>query len=138
MIYEENHSFDNLYGSWGAVGDQQVAGLPVADQLHTTQIAQNGDAYGCLLQSDVNLTSPTPRPTTCVDQAHGVPASTFTNDPFTIDNYIAANDNTCPAPGVFAANGVLKDSPGTEPGRNLSSQVRQVEFRSSVVLVGAG
>ena len=43
-------------------------------------------------------------------------ASTFTNDPFTIDDYIKATDKTCPAPGVFAANGVLKDSPGAVPG----------------------
>jgi acid phosphatase len=115
VIYEENHSFDNLYGSWGAVNGQQVVGLPGADQPHTTQVAQNGDAYGCLLQNDVNLASP-PQPTTCVDSLHGVTASTFTNDPFTIDNYIKPTDKTCPAPGVFAANGVRKNSAGALPG----------------------
>lgn len=115
VIYEENHSFDNLWGTWGSVNGQQVVGLADADQPHTTQVAQNGDAYGCLLQNDVNLASP-PRPTTCVDSAHGVAASTFTNDPFTIDNYIKATDKTCPAPGVFAADGVPKGSPGALPG----------------------
>jgi phospholipase C len=97
-----------LYGTWGSVGGQQVDGLSSADQVRTTQVAQNGDAYGCLLQDDVNLTSPTPLTTTCVDSAHGVPASHFTNDPFSIDDYIGPNDTTCPPPGVFAPNGVLK------------------------------
>ena len=27
VIYQENHSFDNLFGSWGKVGGQQVDGL---------------------------------------------------------------------------------------------------------------
>jgi acid phosphatase len=132
VIYEENHSFDNLYGEWGAVGHQQVDGLSSADQLHTTQIAQNGDAYGCLLQDDVNLASPTPLPTTCVDSAHGVAASQFTNDPFTIDDYIKPDDKTCPAPGVFAANGVLKDSVGAEPGgctRDLVHRFYQEQYQ---------
>jgi acid phosphatase len=132
VIYEENHSFDNLYGAWGSVGRQHVDGLASADQVHTTQVAQNGDAYGCLLQDDVNLTSPTPLPTTCVDTAHGVPASAFTNDPFTIDNYIGPMDKTCPAPGVFAPNGVLKDSPGAEPGgctRDLVHRFYQEQYQ---------
>ncbi|MDP9220512.1 MAG: alkaline phosphatase family protein [Actinomycetota bacterium] len=132
VIYEENHSFDNLYGEWGSVGRQQVDGLSSADQLHTTQIAQNGDAYGCLLQNDVNLTSPTPLPTTCVDTAHGVAASHFTNDPFTIDDYIKPDDKTCPAPGVFAQYGVLKDSAGALPGgctRDLVHRFYQEQYQ---------
>lgn len=116
VIYEENHSFDNLYGTWGSVNGQQVVGLTDAKQVNTTQVAQDGDAYGCLLQNDGNLTSPDPQATTCVDKAHGVEASAFANNPFTIDDYIKATDKTCPAPGVYAANGVLKDSPGAEPG----------------------
>jgi len=116
VIYEENHSFDNLYGTWGSVNGQHVEGLADAKHVNTTQVAQNGDAYRCLLQNDVNLTSPTPLETTCVDSAHGVAASAFTNDPFTIDSYIAAQDKTCPAPGVSAPFGVLKDSPGALPG----------------------
>ena len=65
VIYEENHSFDNLYGKWGSVNGQHVIGLSDADAAHTTQIAQNGAAYQCLKQLDVNLTSPSPLPTTC-------------------------------------------------------------------------
>ena len=28
VIYEENHSFDNLYGSWGSVNGEPVDGVP--------------------------------------------------------------------------------------------------------------
>jgi len=132
VIYEENHSFDNLYGMWGSVNGQQVNGLASADQVRTTQVAQNGDAYGCLLQNDVNLTSPSPLPTTCVDSAHGVPASHFTNDPFTIDNYIHPADKTCPPPGTFAPFGVLKDTTGALPGgctRDLVHRFYQEQYQ---------
>ena len=57
VIYEENHSFDNLYGTWGRVNGQRVAGVH-APAARILQVAQNGDAFGCLLQKDVNLTSP--------------------------------------------------------------------------------
>ncbi|MDQ2750581.1 MAG: alkaline phosphatase family protein [Actinomycetota bacterium] len=137
VIYEENHSFDNLYGTWGSVNGQRVDGLRAADQVHTTQVAQNGDAYGCLLQNDVNLSTPLNAPpgplsNTCVDSAHGVVASHFTNDPFTIDNYIKPTDKTCPAPGVFAGNGVLKDSTGAQPGgctRDLVHRFYQEQYQ---------
>src|SRR5207245_1300598 len=56
VIYEENHSFDNLYGGW-----EGVNGLANADAAHTTQLGQAGAQYTCLLQDDVNLTSP-PQP----------------------------------------------------------------------------
>jgi acid phosphatase len=107
VIYEENHSFDNLYGQWGRVGGRVVDGLQNAGGS-TTQVAQDGTPYGCLLQNDVNLTSPSPLATTCTDPAHGVPASHFRNSWFTIDRFIRPTDTTCPAPGVFAPNGVLK------------------------------
>src|SRR3954447_20544234 len=58
VIYEENHSFDNLYGRWGKVNGQRVDGLPRATPAKRTQVAQDGTAYGCLLQNDVNLASP--------------------------------------------------------------------------------
>ena len=104
VIYEENHSFDNLYGGWGRVGGDAVNG---ATRPAVTQVAQDGTAYGCLLQDDVNLATP-PQPNTCQDAGHGVPASSFTNDAFTIDDYIKPSDTTCAPEGVFAPNGVLK------------------------------
>jgi len=112
VIYEENHSFDNLYGGWGTVEGQRVNGRSNAPAAHTTQVDQKGAPYSCLLQDDVNLTSP-PQPTDCTDSAHGV-TSHFTNKPFAIDRFIRSTDTTCPAPGVFAANGVPKGS--GEPG----------------------
>jgi phospholipase C len=38
VIYEENHSFDNLYGGW-----EGVNGLANADAAHTVQINQAGN-----------------------------------------------------------------------------------------------
>jgi phospholipase C len=106
VIYEENHSFDNLYGTWGPVRGQSINGLSRADAAHTTQIAQDTTPYSCLLQNDVNLTSPSPLPVTCTDPNAAVGGTAFTNQPFNIDTYIPATATTCPAPGTFAAHGV--------------------------------
>src|SRR3954462_1251135 len=102
VIYEENHSFDNLYGRW-----EGVRGLANANPGHTTQVSELGVPYACLLQDDVNLTSP-PLSVVCSGTtATGAPFdSHFTNQPFTIDDYIPSTATTCPAPGVFAPNGV--------------------------------
>src|SRR3954453_1136711 len=102
VIYQENHSFDNLYGRWEA-----VRGLTAADAAHSTQVNQAGTPYTCLQQNDVNLTSP-PLSATCTDTTTGTSFSShFPNAPFSIDSYIPATATTCPAPGVFAPNGVL-------------------------------
>jgi acid phosphatase len=103
VVYEENHSFDNLYGRW-----ERVDGLRNADPAHTRQVNQAGAEYGCLLQNDVNLASP-PLPADCTNPAPAF-TSHFGNAPFTIDDYIAPEDTTCPAPGASAPNGVLKGS----------------------------
>jgi len=108
IIYQENHSFDNLFGQWGAVNGEPVHGLSYADQSHTTQVRADGTVYSCLLQNDVNLTSPSPLPTTCTDSTGASFQSAFPNAPFKIDDYIAASDKTCPAPGASAPNGVAK------------------------------
>ncbi len=114
VIYEENHSFDNLYGQWGSVGGQVVEGAGAALATHTTQVRQDGSPYNCLLQNDVNLSTPAntppgPLPVTCTDQ--GGPTkidSHFGNTPFSIDDYIHPTDTTCPVPGDFShPNGVL-------------------------------
>jgi acid phosphatase len=102
VIYQENHSFDNLYGSW-----EGVNGLDGAQPSHTVQVNQAGTPYACLKQNDVNLTSP-PLSPTCTDFTTGTTfTSHFTNAPFTIDDYIPASATTCPPPGVFAPNGIL-------------------------------
>ena len=94
VIYQENHSFDNLYGSW-----EGVNGLADADAAHTTQVGQAGVAYTCLKQNDVKLTSP-PLAATCTDTTTGSTfQSAFPNEPFAIDDYIFPTDASCPAPG---------------------------------------
>ena len=131
VIYEENHSFDNLFGGWGSVNGQHDDGTAEAPAAARTQLAQDGTAFGCLPQVDVNLTSP-PLANTCQDAAHSVAASHFANGPFSIDDFIAPTDRTCPAPGVFAANGVLKDSPGAEAGgctRDLVHRFYQEQYQ---------
>ena len=49
-------------------------------------------------------------------RAHGIAASHFTNEPFSIDDYIAPTDKTCPAPGVFGAQRRAEGLAGALPG----------------------
>src|SRR2546429_2436759 len=110
VIYEENHSFDNLYGGWEAVN-----GGASADAAHTTQIGQPGAPYLCLLQNDVSLTSP-PLAADCTDTTTSTTfPSHFLNTPFSIEQYIPKDARTCPQPGVFAPNG-LPPSPSNLSG----------------------
>lgn len=109
VIYQENHSFDNLYGLWGKVGRSAVDGPGQATAAQKRQIGQDGSAYRCLPQNDVNLTSP-PLDNSCSDPAHGIAGSAFANRPFLIDAFIKPTDTTCPAPGASAPKGVLKGS----------------------------
>jgi acid phosphatase len=108
VIYEENHSFDNLFGQWPGVDglSRNPARTP-----RSTQVGADAarTPYGCLLQLDVNLTTP-PLSRVC---SGTTPAGTafdshFRNRPFPIDAYIAPTDTTCPVPGASAPNGVLK------------------------------
>jgi acid phosphatase len=103
VIYEENHSFDNLYGNWGSVAGQHVVGRSDADLAHTQQIAQDGSTYRCLRQLDVNLTAPSPLSATCGpetvtlgDASTVTYSSHFANAPFDIDTYIPPTATTCP------------------------------------------
>ena len=105
VIYQENHSFDNLYGGW-----EGVNGLAGADAAHTIQVGQSGTAFECLKQNDVNLSSP-PLPAPCSDTTTGTSfVSQFPNAPFSIDRFIPSTATTCPPPGVFAPNGLPNGS----------------------------
>jgi len=109
VIYEENHSFDNLYGNWEGVNGRNNAAA-----AQTLQVGQTSGPYTCLLQNDVNLTSP-PRPADCADATTSTPfTSHFLNAPFSIETYIPAGAKTCPPPGAFMATG-FKDGTG-DPG----------------------
>jgi acid phosphatase len=113
VIYEENHSFDNLYGGW-----EGVNGRANADAAHTLQVGQAASRtpYQCLLQNDVNLTVPTPLSVTCHDTTTPTPFdSHFVNAPFSIEQYIPKDARTCPQPGAFFPNGT-RPSPANLPG----------------------
>jgi acid phosphatase len=121
VIYEENHSFDNLYGTWGSVNGQHVIGLADADAAHTTQVAQTGVAYTCLKQLDVNLNTDAtgntldklpqcnPETVTFPDATTTTYTSHFLNAPFNIDTYIPADATTCPRPNqeFSFGNGIM-------------------------------
>ena len=66
VIYEENHSFDNLYGGW-----EGVNGLANADAAHTVQVDEAGRRMHCLLQNDVNLQRRPLAPTCSTDSTPG-------------------------------------------------------------------
>ena len=101
VIYEENHSFDNLYGGW-----EGVNGRANATGSNTLQVDQNGATYTCLLQNDVNLTSP-PQPAACsgVTVKGAAYNSSFANAPFNIGTFIPSSARTCPQPGAFFPHG---------------------------------
>jgi phospholipase C len=111
VIYEENHSFDNLYGRW-----EGVNGLSSPDvATHSRQVNEAGVQYACLKMNDVNLSAPVPLAATCTDATPGTPGgpfvSHFANAPFTIDDYLSPGDTTCPPNPLAAfsqANGWLK------------------------------
>jgi acid phosphatase len=135
VIYEENHSFDNLYGNWGRVGGERVDGLQRAPRSRTVQRAQDGTPYRCLLQTDVNLTSPDPLPATCSDRAHGVPASAFRNSPWRIDDYIRPQDTTCPPPAPTSPPSGTKKGTGLPGGctRDLVHRFYQEQYQLDAV-----
>src|SRR5437773_997084 len=119
VIYEENHSFDNLYGGW-----EGVNGLANASAARTLQVKQDGSVFACLMQNDVNLANKLPAscndtsgtPATTTTQANYPFTSHFTNAPFQIDAYIPVTARTCPHPGApFSATG-YPDSPSNLPG----------------------
>src|SRR3989442_1630281 len=97
VIYEENHSFDNLYGGW-----EGVNGRSNADTAHTRQVTQGGVPFTCLKQLDLNLTVP-PLSATCTDSTTATTfTSHFSNAPFLIDNFIHPGDTTCPPTPLVA------------------------------------
>ena len=138
VIYEENHSFDNLYGNWGKVGKREVVGRSKAGTGHTTQLAQDGKPYSCLMQNDVNLTvGPLsakcgPESVTLGNGSTVTYASHFANKPFRIDSFIKPTDTTCPKrDALFSSpNGVLKGQ--GDPGgctRDLVHKFYQEQYQ---------
>ena len=142
IIYEENHSFDNLYGNWGSVDGQHVVGRADADAAHTTQVAWDGTPYACILQKDVNLTTPPLAASTTPDcSAASVTledgsvlpfASHFGNAPYNIDQYIPATASTCPTRDtLFAFPNGIPDGSGLPGGctRDLVHRFYQEQYQ---------
>jgi phospholipase C len=104
VIYEENHSFDNVFGGW-----EGVNGLD--DATPQPQVAPDGTVLPCLPQNDVNLTSP-PLSITCSGAVGSQTINShFANAPFRIDDYIKPEDTTCQRPSdPFQANGIPNGS----------------------------
>jgi phospholipase C len=71
VVYDENHSFDNLYGSFPGAN-----GISRASDTSTTQVTLTGTAYATLPQSDPHI------------------PQTLPNQPFDITNYVPADQKT--------------------------------------------
>ena len=155
VIYEENHSFDNLYGRWGRVGHGKVNGLKQAT-AGTTQVDQAGNPISCLYQNDANLITTTqttkwldgtvhpglqtplcsgtiPNPTANEPSPTGDFTSHFTSSkPFSIPAYIKPTDATCAPPNKFSGYGVEKGDPQGVPGgctRDLVHRFYQEQYQ---------
>ena len=133
VIYEENHSFDNLYGGWEGVNGRRAA----ARAGTGSQVNVAGQSYACLKQDDVNLASPR-LAATCTDStagnATGSFASAFPNKPFPVERYIPVTANTCPPPlkAFSFPNGVLNGDPQGLPGgctRDLVHKFYQEQYQ---------
>jgi acid phosphatase len=121
VIYQENHSFDNLYGLW-----EGVDGLGNA---HVAQTDQERRVLRCLPQNDVNLAAVRSSAVPCSDPARGI-NTPFANAPFPIDAFITDTDTTCPRPGTNAANGIRRGE--GQPGgctRDLVHRFYQEQFQ---------
>lgn len=89
VIYLENHSFDNLYGTFPGAN-----GLNGADPAHTIQVDLSGHVFKCLEQNDPQLTSP-PLPADACSTANGDAFNShFTNAPFRIDDFVPPDMKT--------------------------------------------
>jgi acid phosphatase len=152
VIYEENHSFDNLYGSWGRVGRGKVNGLKKA-RAGVTQVDQAGNPISCLYQNDANLittSQTTPWIDTSVHPGHLSPLCTgtrpngpggnpvaydshFTSSrPFSIPGYIRPTDATCAPTNKFMPLGVQNGDPQGLPGgctRDLVHRFYQEQYQ---------
>jgi phospholipase C len=131
VIYEENHSFDNLFGSWPGVDglNKKPGNTPRNTQVDTT-----GKKLQCLLQFDVNLTSPPLAGNPCTLPDGSMVQSAFANQPFNIDGYIAPTDVTCPQPkqAFSFPNGLPKGDPRALPGgctRDLVHKFYQEQYQ---------
>src|SRR3954462_8167269 len=129
VIYEENHSFDNLYGGW-----EGVNGRANATAAQKAQVDQNGKAYACLLQLDVNLAAVQPQACSDTNPATGTAfTSAFPDPPFQIDTFIKPTDTTCPPNpnAAFSSPNGFKNGTGSPGGctRDIVHEVYQEQYQ---------
>jgi acid phosphatase len=99
IIYQENHSFDNLYAGWGRVGEQRVDGRGSPGYARrSAQVRQDHTRYRCLYQNDPSLATP-PLDAACgtdtASNGFSYP-SHFVNRPFSINDYVTPESLSCP------------------------------------------
>jgi acid phosphatase len=149
VIYEENHSFDNLYGLWGKAGHDKVNGVRRA-QAGTTQVDQAGNPTHCLYQNDANLVTTTtqvkwldgtmhpglqsPQCSSTTPNGAAFDSHFASSSPFRITDYVKPDDATCaPAAKAFVLpNGVEKGDPQGLPGgctRDLVHRFYQEQYQ---------
>ena len=119
VIYEENHSFDNLYGGW-----EGVNGLRRADPAHTHAGQPGRRAVHVPAaerrQPDV-AAAQRARATTTTATTRSTATSPTTRSRSTTPGRIPMTAKTCPAPGVFAAQ---RRAGSHRPARRLHARPR--------------
>ena len=101
VIYEENHSFDNLYGRWEGVNGLAPGPTPRTQ----TQVSQDGTPYTLPAAGrHETSTSPPLAAPRATDETTTTPFdSHFTNNPFSIDDFIHPMGHHVPAAGGIPA-----------------------------------
>ena len=115
VIYEENHSFDNLYGTWGKVNGQRVDGLPSPARRRCRPPRTATRTGACAERREPHLAAAVPG--VRAGLRHQAPASHFGNRPFLIDDYTrlvgSARHRGSPPNGVLNGTGLPVAAPAT-------------------------
>ena len=109
VIYEENHSFDNLFGGW-----EGVNGIHARRLRRTPRRSPGRLALPCLLQNDVNLTSPTRCRPPARAPTTATPFDSAIRQRAVPDRRLhqARRTRRAPRPASSPPNGVLKNGTG--------------------------
>ena len=133
VIYEENHSFDNLYGGWG-VGQRPArrTASPTrrAAQQHPGRPGRHAVRLPAAGRRQPHLAAADGRPATTPPTASR-PATSATGRS-SIDDYIKPEDTTCPAPGVVRPQRRPQGLTGRQPGgctRDLVHRFYQEQYQ---------
>jgi len=137
VIYEENHSFDNLWGLWPGVNVNALQSPSARRARQQVDASVRRTVLPCLFQNDVNLATPPLAKECSGTKADGSAFdSHFPNKPFAINDYLPPAAKTCYVPTPAApnapTNGVAAGSQGAEEGgctRDLVHRFYQEQFQ---------